>query len=110
MDFTDYQNKAHSMSINTEINGDTRLYPILGLCGETGEVAEKLKKLYRDRDGKVDDQFEEALVKEMGDILWYVAELCTQFNLDMNAVAEMNIEKLFSRKERGKIQGDGDNR
>lgn len=110
MDFTEYQTKAHSMSINTEILGDRKLYPVLGLCGESGEIAEKFKKLYRDNNGEMSAEFKRATVKELGDVLWYLAEICSQMEINLTTVAETNIEKLSSRKERGLIQGDGDNR
>jgi len=110
MEFTDYQEKAHSTSQNTTIAGESSLYPVLGLCGESGEIAEKFKKVYRDKNGAMDADFLSLIEKELGDVLWYVAEICTQLNLNMGTVADRNIEKLFSRKERGVIGGSGDNR
>ncbi len=64
----------------------------------------------RDHEGVVNDEYKQILKKELGDVLWYVAGLCTELDLDMAEVAEENINKLFSRKERGKLQGDGDDR
>ena len=110
MDFNDYQTKAHTTSKNTEICGDKFLYPVLGLCGEAGEISEKFKKLYRDKSGNISEEFQDLLKKELGDVLWYVAEICTQLGFKMDDVAEINIEKLFSRKDRGVIGGSGDNR
>lgn len=110
MDFNKYQEKAHSTSLNTIIGGDTKLYPVLGLVGEAGEISEKFKKLYRDKKGIADKEFTDLLSKEIGDVLWYCSEICTQFNLSLNDVAKENIKKLFSRKERNVLNGNGDNR
>ena len=87
--------------------GDTRLMEnTLGLVGEAGEVAEKLKKHIRDG-GPLDV---DAVVKELGDVLFYVAALSTHLDVDLSEVADINIEKLTDRKARGVIQGQGDNR
>jgi NTP pyrophosphatase (non-canonical NTP hydrolase) len=110
MDFKQYQTTAHTTSRNTEICGDRRLYPVLGLSGESGEISEKFKKLFRDKNGVANEEFVDLIEKELGDVLWYVAEICTQMGLDMDKIADKNIEKLLSRKERGQIQGSGDNR
>jgi len=110
MDFKKYQEKAHLTSKNTAICGDKKLYPVLGLVGEAGEIAEKFKKVFRDNDGKITPEFQSLIQKELGDILWYIAEICTQLGINMDDVATINIEKLFSRLERGVIGGSGDNR
>lgn len=119
MQLNEYQEKAHGTSRNTEINGSKLTYPLFGIAGETGEVFEKMKKRYRDHeDGtKVTDaeilndkEFLKMLQKELGDVLWYIAETHTQLGLDLNETAAMNIEKLYSRKDRGVITGSGDNR
>lgn len=86
------------------------IYPIIGLAGEVGELSEKCKKILRDKEGVVTSSDKEAITKEIGDVLWYVAALCSEFDLSMEEVAEINLEKLRSRKERGKIQGSGDDR
>ncbi len=81
------------------------LYPALGLAGEAGEVADKVKKILRD------DKFDrDAIAKEIGDVLWYIAALCRDLNVDMAQVAHDNLAKLRDRQERGKLQGSGDNR
>jgi len=105
-----YQVDAHSTSLNTEIHGDKVLYPALGLTNEAGEVAGKLKKLFRDKGGEYSDEFKEVIIKELGDVLWYVAEVCTQLDISLDHVAYKNLVKLGKRKEEGKIQGDGDDR
>ena len=90
--------------------GNNLTYPTLGLSGESGEVAEKVKKLIRDKGGVLDDTVRADLGKELGDVLWYVAQLCSELGLSMSEVAQGNIDKLSSRMARGKISGDGDNR
>lgn len=85
-------------------------YVTLGLAGEAGEVAGKVKKILRDNSGEISDEVRRKLAKELGDILWYVAELCTFLDLDMGDVATGNITKLKNRQERGTLQGDGDER
>lgn len=83
----------------------------LGLAGEAGEVAEKLKKHFRDDGGgNLTDERKEALKGEIGDVLWYVARLAYHCGLSLQEVAQANIDKLESRMERGKLGGDGDDR
>ena len=86
------------------------VYPTLGLANETGEVAGKIKKIFRDRNGQITDADREALKSELGDVLWYLTQICTELGLSLEEVAQANITKLFSRLERGAIKGDGDNR
>ncbi len=85
-------------------------YPALGLAGEAGEVCEQVKKMIRDDGGRLTDTRRQALRKELGDVLWYVAAVCAELNLEMSDVAAANIEKLADRAERGVIGGDGDDR
>jgi NTP pyrophosphatase (non-canonical NTP hydrolase) len=86
------------------------VYPTLGLANEAGEVAGKIKKIFRDRNGKITEEDRQALKHELGDVLWYLAQICTELGLTLEEVAQANLEKLFSRLERGRIRGDGDNR
>lgn len=109
MEFKEYQAKAHETAITPKI-GEMFVYPTLGLAGEAGEIANKIKKIFRDKKGVVAKEEEEELKKELGDVLWYVAELATQLNLSLEEIAALNIERLHSRKVRDMIQGDGDNR
>lgn len=105
--FTDYQ----------AISGDTAIYPgkgtLFGLMytglglGETGEVQGKIKKLYRDGDSP---DKREAIKAELGDVLWYLAQTATELGFDLGEIALGNIDKLKSRKERGVLGGNGDNR
>ena len=85
-------------------------YPALGLAGEAGEVAEHAKKAIRDDAGTVNDERRAAMAKELGDVLWYVAQLASELELDLNSIAEENLEKLLSRQRRGVLSGSGDNR
>lgn len=109
MNFEEYQKKSRKTAAYPDA-GNNFVYPTLGLAGEAGEVAEKIKKVIRDKSGIIDDATKEAIEKELGDVLWYVAQIATELDLSLDGVAEKNIEKLFSRLERGKIQGSGDNR
>lgn len=109
MDFKEYQEKSRKTAVYPDA-GKNWAYPVMGLCGEAGEVADKMKKVMRDDNGIVSGEKREEVKKELGDVLWYVAQLATELDLDLNEVAQMNIEKLYSRMQRGKIQGSGDNR
>jgi NTP pyrophosphatase (non-canonical NTP hydrolase) len=86
------------------------IYPALGLAEEAGEVAGKYAKAVRDNAGVIDEKRKQEIVKELGDVLWFVSELCTNLGVTLEDVAQKNIDKLASRKERGKIHGSGDNR
>lgn len=109
MNFRDYQEKAWTTAIHPNA-GTNYLYPTLGLVGEAGEVANKIKKLQRDGDGVVTDEARAAISAEIGDVLWYLACLSTELKLDLATVAEENIAKLAERKERGTLHGSGDTR
>lgn len=82
----------------------------LGIANEAGEVAGKVKKLIRDKQGYLTFGDIDDVVKEMGDVLWYMAALCTALDVSLSDVAAGNLTKLFSRKERGVLSGSGDNR
>lgn len=84
------------------------VYPTLGLVNEAGEVAGKIKKIFRDKDGVIGEADRQALKSELGDVLWYLTQICTELDLTLAEVAEANLEKLFSRLERGAIRGEGD--
>src|SRR3712207_753179 len=86
------------------------VYPTLGLANEAGEVAGKIKKIFRDKGGVIAEEDRQALKYELGDVLWYLTQICTELDLTLEEVAAANIEKLFSRLERGQIRGEGDHR
>ena len=107
-DFNAYQR----MAAKTAIYPDEHriMYPALGLAGEAGQVANKVKKLIRDGpDGRPDD-WREQISSEIGDVLWYCAALATDLNLTLGMIAAMNEKKLSARKEAGTIGGSGDTR
>ena len=107
-DIDDYASQAHDFAIYPEAGtGSERelSYLALGLMGESGEVAEKVKKLIRD--GKFD---REAVSKELGDVFWYLSQLCLALNKNPSRVLSDNLRKLKDRKNRNVIQGEGDNR
>ena len=85
-------------------------YPALGLCGEAGEVAEHSKKAIRDDAGSITPARRVAMSKELGDVLWYVAQLASELDLDLDEIARSNLEKLLSRQRRGVLSGSGDER
>ena len=85
-------------------------YPALGLAGEAGEVAEHAKKAIRDDAGAVSQERKAAMAKELGDVLWYVAQLASELGLDLDEIARANVEKLLSRQRRGVLSGSGDER
>lgn len=113
MNFEDYQKQSRVTAVYPDA-GANFIYPTLGLAGETGEVVEKIKKLIRNDNitdaKKVSEDKKIELEKEMGDILWYLAQLATEFDIELNSIAERNIEKLTSRQERGTLHSEGDNR
>lgn len=88
--------------------GSNPIYPTLGLCGEAGEVADKVKKVIRDRGGAFTPEVIRSLELELGDVLWYVAQLATELGLELEQVAQANLDKLASRAARNVISGDGD--
>ena len=102
MNFDEYQKFARSTAIYPD--ECKVVYPALGLCGEAGEVAEKVKKNIRD--GKSLD----GVGLELGDVLWYISALADDLGVSLEDVVKANVNKLYSRKARNKLQGDGDNR
>jgi NTP pyrophosphatase (non-canonical NTP hydrolase) len=85
-------------------------YPSLGLAGEAGEVAEHAKKAIRDDGGMVTDERRLAMAKELGDVLWYVSQITSELGLELEDIAQANLEKLLSRQRRGVLSGSGDER
>lgn len=120
-DFYDYQLKAHEFANCTDkeiksFDGQLKFedsgleYPVMGLTEEAGEVAGKFAKIIRDKKGVITEDDRKEIIKELGDVLWMLSEIATRLNCLLPYVAQMNIEKLTSRLERGKINGSGDNR
>jgi len=108
-DFNDYQMAATRFARYPDM-GNNFTYPMLGLCGEVGEVSEKIKKIIRDENGIITNTRREEIMKELGDVLWYVSQLAVELNLQLADIAEGNLEKLSSRADRNKLHGSGDNR
>lgn len=118
-DFDDYQAFTRTTSLYQEAcksEGERVLYCVLGLTGETGEIAEKLKKIVRTSGfGGVKRELESGatrrlLMKEIGDVLWYLARLADEMEMPLSEVAELNVAKLSDRKDRGVLRSEGDER
>ncbi|MGB1416827.1 MAG: nucleoside triphosphate pyrophosphohydrolase family protein [Synechococcus sp.] len=109
MELNAYQEAARKTAAYPDI-GRNPIYPTLGLTGEAGEVADKVKKVLRDGDGVFDAETREAIKLELGDVLWYVAQLALELGYDLDQVAAANLDKLASRASRGQIAGSGDHR
>lgn len=104
-------NDYQKMALETAIYPEPIIYPSLGLTGEAGEVADKVKKVIRDKNSDFsgeDTRLE--IAKEIGDVLWYCAALSHDLGYALEDIARMNYAKLKSRQERGKLHGSGDNR
>jgi len=108
MNIKEYSDKAIATAIYGE--GSSIIYPTLGLNGEAGEVAEKIKKTLRDKNGVFDDEIRYDIALEIGDVLWYCNALARDIGYSLEEIMSMNIIKLESRRDRNKIHGDGDNR
>lgn len=109
MQFSEYQETSRKTALYPDL-GKNFIYPTLGLVGEAGEVAEKMKKVLRDKNGILDEPTRIELQKELGDVLWYLTQLAVELGMTLEQVAEKNIEKLQSRQQRNQLHGDGDNR
>jgi NTP pyrophosphatase (non-canonical NTP hydrolase) len=110
MTFDDYQAQALSTVISNDDSFKDTLHWVLGICGEAGEVAEKVKKIIRDQEGKINQADKRELSKELGDVLWYLAVLAHEIGFSFDEVAANNLKKLKDRKLRGVLGGSGDNR
>jgi NTP pyrophosphatase (non-canonical NTP hydrolase) len=105
--FSDYQQRSRATAVYPGA-GSNLTYPALGLCGEAGEAAEKVKKAIRDDGGELTPERREALAAELGDVLWYVAQLATEAGLGLDEIAQANLDKLLSRRDRAVLHGSGD--
>lgn len=113
MGFDEYQKKASKYDLaeaTTDLKAVGFIEKVLGLVGEAGETADKIKKILRDKDGVVSDEDGELVVKELGDVLWYIASISRYLGVSLSEVAKGNIEKLESRYKRNMIHGEGDKR
>lgn len=108
MNVNDYQ-KAALRTARPKDAENEFLHLVLGLVGEAGEVAEKVKKVIRDENSDF-SKLDELFKKELGDVLWHIAVLADYFGITLEEIAQMNIDKLADRFERGKIGGSGDTR
>lgn len=108
--FDDYQKRAFTTAVYPGRGEGNWTYAGLGLAGETGEICEKLKKAIRDDGGVITPERKAALKRELGDVLWYLAALCTELQLSLQEVAEENLAKLATRKHENKLHGEGDYR
>lgn len=109
MDFNTYQKESRKTAIYPKI-GHEIVYPALGLAGESGEVVEKIKKLFRNDNGVISDEAKIELAKELGDVIWYVSQIATELGISMEEVVQMNLLKLKKRMTEGTIASSGDNR
>lgn len=109
MDFRQYES---SPALQHVVGKDEYVTYILslGLTEEAGEVAGKIKKLFRNNDGVVTEELRQDIKKELGDVLWYLTKLGHHFGMTLEEIAVANVEKLNSRMQRGTIKGEGDNR
>lgn len=108
MTLNEYQEEAEVTAVYPEERNI--IYPTLGLTGEAGEVADKVKKVMRDKGWTFDDQTKIDIGLELGDVLWYVSILARDLGMSLENIAEMNIAKLRSRQARGMLGGSGDHR
>ena len=109
MRFSDYQRLSRETAVYPDL-GNNLAYPALGLCGEAGETAEKVKKAMRDDGGTLTEERRTAIAAELGDVLWYAAQLATEAGLELEEIAVGNLEKLASRRDRSVLHGSGDTR
>lgn len=111
MNFTEYQQETAKTAIYPSDSPIQALsYVTMGLVGEAGEIANKVKKIIRDNDGVITEGHRDDIAAELGDVLWYVSQLATELDTFLSIVAEHNIIKLRGRAQRGVLQGAGDNR
>ena len=110
MTLKEYQKQALTTVISSDNEFRDLLHWVLGINGEAGEIAEKVKKIIRDKNGQVSQKDKDELAKEVGDVLWYLAVFAHHLDVPLETIARQNLDKLQSRKARGVLQGSGDNR
>lgn len=113
MDFDEYQSRTAKYDLSNktaDLKAVGFIEKVLGLTGEAGETADKIKKILRDKDGVVSDEDRDLIAKELGDTLWYIAAIARYLDLPLSEIARINIDKLENRYQRNKIHGEGDKR
>ncbi len=117
MEFDKYQDRAtkydllvHDDAVNNDLSDSAFIEKVLGLTGEAGEAADKVKKIIRDKDGIASSKDKDAIKKELGDVLWYIANISTYLDISLSDVAKTNLDKLESRYQRNRLHGEGDER
>lgn len=108
-EFDEYQKFTDTTDIYPDDNFNIG-YKALGLTDEAGEVADKIKKIYRDKDGNLNVIDELEIAKELGDCLWYISRIAAAIGFELSGIAKLNVDKLSKRKTEGKLHGSGDNR
>lgn len=109
MDSNDYQTEALRTAIYPNL-GENLVYPTLGLVGEAGEVADKIKKIIRDKGGVMEESDRKKIALEVSDVCWYLAMLAYELDFTLGEIMQMNLDKLASRQQRGVLSGNGDDR
>lgn len=110
MTFEEYQKQALTTVLSSGDEFKDLLHWVLGITGEAGEVAEKLKKIIRDKNSVVSEEDKVEMAKELGDVLWYLAVFAHDLGVPLSDIAQANLDKLKSRQNRGVLGGSGDNR
>ncbi len=109
MDMNEYQYRAGTTALYPN-RGRNLVYPTLGLVGEAGEIANRVKKIQRDDGGVLTEERRAIIAKELGDTLWYVSQVAHEIGHTLDGIAQANLDNLAGRKQRGTLHGDGDNR
>jgi len=109
MTFNEYQKLAQKTARYPNV-GNNFIYPTLGMIGEAGEVANKIQKIIRDDSGSITEEKKKEIASELGDVLWFLSQMAVEFDISLDEVARLNLEKLASRAKRGQISGSGDDR
>jgi len=111
MNFNDYQVKSRKHAFYPNQNTpDAFRYLIYGITGEAGELAELFKHALRDEGDKINAERRRLIIKELSDILWYLANICTELKIDFNDVPEVGLKKIQDRLKRGTLSGSGNER
>ena len=110
MNLNEYQEKAKKTDLHTKVEANELDYYLLGLTSEVGEVAGRMKRVYRDQKGKISLVEKERIKKELGDVLWYLSAICDRFDFSLEEVAELNLKKLSNRMENDTLRGEDPDR